>query len=312
MGCSSLTNLKLPESFYQEEIICKHIVTQKMKKVWAVELELLLELDRVCSKHHLKYFLIGGTLLGAARHQGFIPWDDDIDVIMPREDYDKLFSIAENELKYPFFFQTTLTEKEFFRAHAQLRNSLTTGCTSFDKRLKINRGIFIDIFVLDKVPNCALSRLTWRWQLYIARAFFILGYTKDPKTMGLFLLSIRKIVLIFFKLVSREDFFNYFNLNLLSRYKQKDCKFLGHLSLIWRPTLIWPKEYFCNTKYRSFCGYQFPVPGNYRDVLTRQYGNWEDIPQCHSKVRGQNSHGGLILEPEISYTIFFKDQNEQH
>ena len=84
----------LPEEFLREEIRCDYLVTEKYKKVWAVEIDLLLELDRVCRKHGLKYFLMYGTLLGAVRHGGFVPWDDDLDVIMLRGDYEKLQYLA--------------------------------------------------------------------------------------------------------------------------------------------------------------------------------------------------------------------------
>ena len=99
-----MINLKIQESFYNPEVRCGYEVSAKMKKIWAVELDLLAKFIDVCNKHELNYFVDGGTLLGAVRHKGFIPWDDDVDVIMPREDYDKLFEIAAQEFQYPYFF----------------------------------------------------------------------------------------------------------------------------------------------------------------------------------------------------------------
>ena len=84
------------ESFFEEEYKCDFKVDVVRKKVWAIEIDLLLEFDRVCKKHGLKYFLAFGSLLGAIRHQGFIPWDDDMDVVMPRDDYQKLWLYAED------------------------------------------------------------------------------------------------------------------------------------------------------------------------------------------------------------------------
>ena len=81
----------------KEEVINGFIVSEKRKAIWNVELGLLKKLDEVCKKHSLRYWIECGTLLGAIRHQGFIPWDDDIDVVMPRKDYDKLYEISKEE-----------------------------------------------------------------------------------------------------------------------------------------------------------------------------------------------------------------------
>ena len=83
--------LKIPEKFLSAEDKVLRVET-KTKQLWAVELDLLAQLDKVCAKHDIKYFAISGTLIGAARHQGFIPWDDDIDLRMPRPDCLKMIS----------------------------------------------------------------------------------------------------------------------------------------------------------------------------------------------------------------------------
>ena len=118
--------LQIEDSFYQEEERCGYLVSAHMKKVWAVELDLLYQLDQVCKKYGIKYYASGGTILGAERHKGMIPWDDDIDLMMLRDQYDILCSHAD-EFKEPYFLQTFDTDEGYFRGHAQLRNSNTTG-----------------------------------------------------------------------------------------------------------------------------------------------------------------------------------------
>ncbi|MBP5419663.1 MAG: LicD family protein [Bacteroidales bacterium] len=148
-------NLKyhVPPEFLQESVACDYTISAEMKKVWAVELDLLQELLRVCGKYNLRIYADGGTLLGAVRHKGFIPWDDDIDMMMFREDYDKLLSHAD-EFENPYFLQSVYTDKHYTHRHAQLRNS-STACWSVEDGhcfRRYNQGIFIDIFPADNMP----------------------------------------------------------------------------------------------------------------------------------------------------------------
>ena len=107
-----LATLKIPNGFFEEEERNGYVITKKRKEIWAVEIDMLLKFIYVCEKHNLKYFADSGTLLGAARHNGFIPWDDDIDVAMLRKDYDKFCKIAINEFKYPYFFKLSILIRE--------------------------------------------------------------------------------------------------------------------------------------------------------------------------------------------------------
>lgn len=118
--------IQLPKGFLDAEMRCGYQVTTEMKKVWAVQLDLLYEFQRVANKHGIKYIANGGTMLGAVRHKGFIPWDDDTDIMMMRDEYERFCQIAPKEFKHPYFFQTEHTEPGSLRCHAQLRNSETT------------------------------------------------------------------------------------------------------------------------------------------------------------------------------------------
>ena len=95
----------VPKDYYKSEVIDDFLVTSDRKKLFAVLLDILVKIDTVCKKHNIRYYIYGGTLIGALRHKGFIPWDDDLDIVMFREDYEKLVSVS-YEFTDPYFFQT--------------------------------------------------------------------------------------------------------------------------------------------------------------------------------------------------------------
>ena len=135
----------------EEEVIADYKISDKMKKIWKVELAMLEEADRICKKYGLTYYLVHGSLLGAVRHQGFIPWDDDLDIAMSRDDYDRFLELAPKELTKPLSLHTPATEPDlFWGGFARLRDGSTTGIEARDLNHKGNLGIWMDILPLDR------------------------------------------------------------------------------------------------------------------------------------------------------------------
>jgi len=119
-----------------------------LRKAQLIMLEMLIEFDAICKKYQLHYWLDSGTLLGAVRHQGFIPWDDDIDLAMPVEDYCKFLEIAQSELSNEIFLQTSKTDKDFKFDYIKLRSNKAR-IVEFhekDRQIKYHQGVFVDIF----------------------------------------------------------------------------------------------------------------------------------------------------------------------
>ena len=156
---------------------------QDLRKLQLIELDLLLELDRICRKYDIKYVISSGTLLGAVRHGGFIPWDDDLDTYMLRAEYEKFCKICEKELDQKrFFLQNDKTDKEYRWGYAKLRRKGTQYIRDGQEAIKCFSGVSIDIFVLDNVPDNYLLR---KLHLWIRRAcikvlWSVVGVTEDP------------------------------------------------------------------------------------------------------------------------------------
>lgn len=126
-----------------------------LRKAQLIMLDMLVEFDVICKKHQLRYWLDSGSLLGAVRHQGFIPWDDDIDLSMPVEDYNKFKDIAANELSKDVFLQTSQTDKNFRFDYIKLRSNKANIVEFHEKDTTVtyHQGVFVDIFPMLTIEN---------------------------------------------------------------------------------------------------------------------------------------------------------------
>lgn len=290
--------MEFKEDFFKEEIRAGFLVTEKRKKVWATELNLLEEFDRVCKKHDLKWFVEYGTLLGAARHQGFIPWDDDLDVAMFRDDYMKLLAVALDEFKAPYFFQNTYTDI-LVTAFSKLRDSRTTAI-EFPDAPSMNQGIFIDIFPLDDAvsPNNNSSTIlkiqTELWRT-ISQPEEMLQALSQPNPP--FLLEPDLLLeLLNYDIERRMLEFETFNLN---HFGKSEMINLITSELTHRmPSRN--REYYEEIVYLPFENISVPAPKGYEKILSIQYGDW------HEYVQGGSAHEGIILDPDKPYTEYMQ------
>ena len=290
--------IKLPEGFLEEENRCGHLVTKKMKEIWAVELDLLAEFQRVCKKHGIKYFASGGTLLGAVRHKGFIPWDDDLDIEMFREDYIKLCEVGPKEFKYPYVLQNEYTESGSGIGSSKLRNCQTTArykleCGKYFKGY--NKGIFIDIFPLDSILDDAVlqkkkmgrvkrySKLFVNaTDIYYDRVSFYnkYGFQKTPLIKIKILL---RPILYYPSKWLRHFFYRKYE-EACSIGNSTDSKQVAIYKFYDNRTIHDRKDYM-NSSEEDFEFIKLSLPGNYIHWLDNAFGNW------HEYVKGNSYHG---------------------
>lgn len=299
MTINNKTILQFDENFFKEEVRCEYKVTSKTKRIWAVEIDLLDQLLKVCKKHNIKIFVFAGTLLGAIRHKGFIPWDDDIDVCMTRSEFEKLVAVADKEFSYPYFFQTALSDRKYFFGYARLRNSLTTGHVVKQSSPNYNHGIYIDIFVLDGYePGKKLARQL-RQRKYVTHLLH--SYYSKEKSWLQFILHYTIC-----KLIPYEKGLSLYN-TILSKYNKKSDK----LTFLTHPLYLL-ERYWCYKKdlndvtYMQFENIEVPVPSNYDSVLTNIFGNYMEFPPVEK--RGEWHSGKLYLDPDMSYKDYFKSK----
>ena len=280
----------------EPEVRRGYSISAEMKGVWKVQMDLLKKLLDVCETYGLRIWAEGGTLLGAVREHGYIPWDDDIDMAMFRDDYDKLVAVAPKEFNHPYFFQCAYTEKIYPRGHAQLRMDGTTAILPYPEFVNTHQGIFIDIFPYDGVPDDSFSQ-----DELIA---------KRNKMMAALRASASSLSLLhpgrsFRPLRDRLRFKTLFRRfeDLMRENKVKENRIVSCLSFIVDPDHFFrDKQWYDGTILMPFEDILIPVPSGYHQILLRQYGDYM-IPR-----QAPTYHGGFWkLDTNTPYQVYIPE-----
>lgn len=245
----------------------------------------LLEVDKICKKHNITWYLGGGTLLGAARHKGFIPWDDDVDIMMLREDYDKFLEVAPDELPEGMILQDPKKDKTYNYAYAKLRLTDTMFATDFSKNHKgMNNGFAFDIFCHDKTANSKLgqkihSKLTLFW---LACVFNKWNHRKADNGN-----KFQSVITDFCKTIFPLRFSTRMLLFTLEMFKhKKKAKYLydGMGKSVHKGGF--DKTFLDNEIRLDFNGYKMPVPAKYKEYLTNHYGDYMELAPLSTRIMG--------------------------
>ncbi|MFM7189070.1 MAG: phosphorylcholine transferase LicD [Armatimonadota bacterium] len=255
-----------------------------------VQRDLLVEFDTVCRQNGLRYQLAAGTLLGAIRHGDIIPWDDDVDVIMPRDDYEQLMSIGQNVFSKDLFLQTRKSDLTYKSLFARLRRNDSELRFSWD-RSDTHNGIFIDIFPMDFVsPNSIRGHLQ---RLLIAALRIgerVAYYIPDDKTSeGIRMSRISKrIISKFFTLVPLDGYLSMIEV-VMAWYRSQNTGHVACLTQLTPSQLLNAERIRPASELIDCCrvplrGNLFHAPTEYDVTLTRLYGNYMELPPVSQRV----------------------------
>ena len=243
-----------------------------------IELDMLRAFVNVCEQLDLRYYLLGGTLLGAVRHKGFIPWDDDIDVGMPRKDYEIFISEGQTLLPKHLFVQNLHSDPEYPMCFSKIRNSNTAFIESSVAHLNINHGVFIDIFPLDCYPEqeTEQKRLRYKLKLCGTRINRIYRTNEKKSWKGKFLSA---FVLLWCpslkKAISRRE----------KLYRQvKPSRLLVNHGGAWGAKEIVPQEWYGDGTPVIFEGLKVLAPAQYHNWLTQVYGDYMQLPPPEKRI----------------------------
>lgn len=283
--------------------LLNYSIGKRTKEIQQTGIRLLRKLQEVCSKNHLRYFAFYGTLLGAIRHEGFVPWDDDIDIVMPREDYDKLIEIADEFLADGFFLQTPENDEQcFYGGYAKLRDSNTSAIEILHWDKQCNQGIAMDIMPLDKcyAEESKNNKLQQNILLY-QRMIFAKTYPEESQLRDMdeneFSLY-KKLAEPF----SRKE--------LCQKLKEllTSCKEDTHRVTVLSRYIFWKYQTYNESDFdnkieRKFESIYIDIPGNYDDILKMGYKNYMTWPKPEDR---RSHHINVLFSAKVPYLEYYR------
>lgn len=283
-------------NFARDEIRDGFLVTVGRKKVWQSLIEILLEIDRICNKYNIKYFAEGGTLIGAIRHKGFIPWDDDIDITMLRPDYEKFKAVAASELQSPFFVTNAYTDNNLLLITKVMRSD-TTAIT--DLNSKEPQGLFVDIWPFDDLPDGSINGQN----IWDIKQLLILAMLAPENLYGGLERGEQ------FKLPD-EFIRNYLGLHPLEKFMEYEVFCRKHYGISENVGYPLGKTVGLESNLKRswydavirvpFENIEVPVPAKYELVLANEFPDWR------TPIRMTNQHESMYISADIPYKDFCK------
>ena len=265
-----------------------------LRECQEIELNILEQIHQYCEKHGLHYLMLYGTLIGAVRHQGFIPWDNDIDIGMPRPDFERLLELSETEpIGEHLYIEHYTIDPQYHYLCMRVCDDRTTVQVPYIREQPTRLGLWVDIFVIDGVaPTKTLywlqkKKIMFYWYMFRA---YVYGTLDNKNT---FRKIIKKIILGF---VGSNEL-NYRITKLVSRYRFEDCELVEDaFTPHYRPLR---REDFYHPMPMAFEGHVFYGPSHYDEYLTLCFGNYMQLPPEEKRMPhpflADWSHGGIDI-----------------
>lgn len=266
-----------------------------MTELQKCEYTLLKKALQILNDNNLKYFVVCGTALGAVKYQGFIPWDDDIDIALPRKDYEKFIQILEKNKDEEMVLQNYRFDSKVPFFYTKLRLNNTTFIEKTVSQMDIHHGVFIDVFPLDGHPKNKVHSLWFEVRKQVLFRVVSTVFLRESDWKNLVFYPVRKIV------SSRLEFWVKKYENLVSQFDISESELMCNYGNSPFKNEYSPKWHYGNGTWATFEGLRVRVPENYDAYLTKKYGDWrEELPEEQQK----GHHYFEIYDSSQSYTHY--------
>lgn len=274
---------------------------ETLRKLQLKELDTLVYFKEFCDKNNLLFYLCGGCCIGSLRTGGFIPWDDDIDILMPRDDYEKLYKLWDNDKQERF--KLLRTDEKIFTGNifTTIVDTETTCVKANQAHLDIPFGIMMDIFPIDGCPKGKFKRTMQKLNAMIYSLF--LAQIVPENHGGIMALGSKFLLSIVRSPKAREKKWRNAE-RRMSKYKIADCEYITELCEgVHSMQPEYPKEWFASAVYREFEGLQMPIPVGYDPYLKKAFGDYMTLPP---EDKQKPHHDMILVDTERSYKEVLK------
>lgn len=274
---------------------------ETLRKLQLKELDTLVYFKDFCDKNNLLFYLCGGCCIGSLRTGGFIPWDDDIDILMPRDDYEKLYKLWDNDKQERF--KLLRTDEKIFTGNifTTIVDTETTCVKANQAHLDIPFGIMMDIFPIDGCPKGKFKRTIQKLNAMIYSLF--LAQIVPENHGGIMALGSKFLLSIVRSPKAREKKWRNAE-RRMSKYKIADCEYITELCEgVHSMQPEYPKEWFASAVYREFEGLQMPIPVGYDPYLKKAFGDYMTLPP---EDKQKPHHDMILVDTERSYKEVLK------